>query len=228
MKGAELEEAGVGRRKRREEVRGGEAWQTLPRREQQWWRLYLEATELQRTRPCSSLAPCLDRELHLSLSLSLGDQWSVNIHTQMLQDTEVDGETGVRETWSLANYTVDASNPDAISFHFYHYRQIRLPSFVTDREEGVREADGWENQSSWTGLTGGRAATIARSNLAEQLREHHIWSKYEWAFVSFYTTSNSTSSRYVIEQHINHSSFCSTFENHLVQSSWLRLRAFDC
>lgn len=66
---------------------------------------------------------------------------------QMLQDTEVDGEPAVHEgtrneTWSLANYTVDASNPDAISLHFYHYQQIRLPSFLTDREEGVREADG--------------------------------------------------------------------------------------
>lgn len=42
---------------------------------------------------------------------------------------------------------------------------------------------------------------ITRSNLAEQLREYQIRSKYDWASVSFFssTASNLTSSRYVFE-----------------------------
>lgn len=66
MEGAELEQAGIGRRKRREEVGGDEERQPLPGREQQRRRLYLEAAQLQSTRPRSPVAPCLHCELHLS------------------------------------------------------------------------------------------------------------------------------------------------------------------
>ncbi|KAI8014778.1 hypothetical protein LOK49_LG05G03860 [Camellia lanceoleosa] len=43
---------------------------------------------------------------------------------------------------------------------------------------------------------GGNESMITRSNLAEQLREYQIRSKYDWASVSFFSsTSNLTHSR---------------------------------
>lgn len=190
---ADLQEAEVGRRETREEVRGDEAGQPLPRKEQKRRRLYLEAAELQRTRPCSSVAPSLQCELHrslspnlsLSLSLSLAlslalyicvcSQWDAVPDNRLVEGLRMGSWSKKKTTNSVSGFVSPFSlnwiGP-ACFFPIGTQYVAEVPTGTGNRTFPVSHCKSWSESRRMVGSNGAKMTDTTRTIATEIVRKN--------------------------------------------------------